>query len=91
MTGSAADTLEVFAAGSVEDLPKPCVECGLVTGNFCDELELKTGFKCLAEKRIPALSWVKGQRTPFCTGCERKLGSCYFCRGVPSCTPFTRR
>ena len=94
MAGAAEDTgtaLQVFAAGSAEDLARPCVECGLVTGNFCDELEFQTGFKCLAEKRIPSLSWVEGQRTPFCTGCERKFGVCYFCRGVPSCTPFTRR
>ena len=103
MAGSAAETdkvaFEVLAtsagpigiAGSVEELARPCVECGLVTGNFCDELEYQRGFKCLAEQRIPSQRWVEGQRTPFCTHCEKKLGACYFCRGVPSCTPFPRR
>ena len=76
-------SLEVLASGTPEELARPCVECGLVTGNFCDKLEFITGFKCLAENRLPLLSWVQGQRTPFCTGCEKKLGSCYFCRGGP--------
>ena len=82
--------MEVLAAGTPEELNRPCVECGLITGRFCDEWEFKTGFKCFASERIPSLRWVQGQRTPFCSGCERKLGCCYFCRGVASCTPFTR-
>ena len=37
--------LEAFGAGSAEMFNRPCVDCGLVTGRFCDY--------CMAADRLP--------------------------------------
>ena len=58
--------------GTVEELYRPCVDCRRPTGNFCDF--------CLAATRMPDLSWVENQATPFCTVCEKKFRRCGFCR-----------
>jgi len=64
--------MEILAVGTVEELYRPCVDCRRPTGNFCDF--------CFAATRIPDLSWVENQATPFCTVCEKKFGRCGFCR-----------
>ena len=83
--------ITVISAGDPETLCRPCVDCGLKTGYFCDGAELEGGFACIASDRIPAETWCDGQRTPFCRPCEDKIGSCNFCRGTPWCQPFTRQ
>ena len=79
--------LQVLAFGDAGELIKPCVDCGLLTGNFCDALEFVSGFRCIAAERVPSGQWVEGQRTPLCTQCEKKVGCCLFCRKVASCQP----
>ena len=83
--------ITVISAGDPETLCRPCVDCGLKTGYFCDGAELEGGFACIASDRIPAETWCDGQRTPFCRPCEDKMVSCNFCRGTPWCQPFTRQ
>ena len=78
-------------AYDTETLCRPCVDCGLKTGYFCDGAELEGGNACIASDRIPAETWCDGQRTPFCRPCEDKIVSCNFCRGTPWCQPFTRQ
>ena len=75
----------VLAAGSEETLNRPCVDCGLVTGNFCDGIVEE----CFAALRLPSQEWATGQRTPLCSVCESNSQVCHYCRGVPHCTPFT--
>ena len=76
-------TLEVGCAGSVEQFCRPCVDCGRLTGYFCDGKDTRF----FAVKRVPREEWCVGQRTPFCSRCEGMLGWCHYCRGVASCTP----
>ena len=47
------------------------------------------GKPCFAAERIPSSkqTWMRNQRTAFCTGCERKFGFCHYCRGVSMATP----
>ena len=61
-------------------LTRPCVDCGLFTGAFCDA-------ECLAAYRLPSEHWAPGQRTPHCTTCDRRYGRCHYCRGAHWCTP----
>ena len=67
-------TLQVMCCGEPEMLRRPCVDCGRITGSFC-ELE------CSAPLRIPTEKWVDGQITPHCTICDGLYGCCHFCRG----------
>ena len=81
---------------------RPCVDCGLHTGNFCDgQLFIPVGSSaqtgplmqshpCYAATRLPKEEWNEGQFTPLCTSCERSRGSCHFCRGQSWCTPESR-
>ena len=71
--------MEILAAGPRSMLCRPCVDCGLVTGRYCDH--------CMAARRIPSEEWAPNQRTPLCSRCHIR-GRCRFCRGIPSCTPF---
>ena len=64
-------------------LVRPCVDCGLTTGNFCDGI----GYECYAAVHIPGEAWCVNQRTPFCSFCESKRPACRFCLRTPSCTP----
>ena len=64
--------LEVLTAGTEEMLNRPCVDCGRITGSFCDF--------CLAVDRLPRLKWYPTQATPLCTECDRKYSQCRFCR-----------
>ena len=75
--------LEVLAMSSEEMLCRPCVDCGLNTGRFCDY--------CCAVDRIPSEQWAVGQMTPLCSTCDWAHGRCHFCRGLPWCRPFMWR
>ena len=86
--------LEFLCFGEAENLIRPCVDCGLVTGRFCDGPRGETGPQCYAAYRVPTESWEPKQRTPFCLRCEElqqqrhgTWGMCHFCRGVNWCTP----
>ena len=86
--------LEVLAVGGPgrPPLTRPCVTCGLRTGNFCDGQEYEEGVRihgppCLGADRVPAEAWGNGQRTPFCTRCEPVFRKCRFCLGVFGPTP----
>ena len=74
---------QVLATGSEEMLNRPCVDCGLVTGSFCDY--------CEAADRCPDEEWAAHQMTPLCTKCDRKWNACHFCRGQQWCVPKTHR
>ena len=77
------DSVDVLAWGDVETLVRPCVDCGLRTGWFCDGLERP----CFARHWLPKELWARGQRTPLCSRCERLRGTCHYCRRVQSATP----
>ena len=87
--------LKVRTFGAIDDLNRPCVECGLITGNYCETLSqvghpLWQGGICLASERIPSEKWQQCQSTPLCCGCEILYGACRFCRGVHGCTQPTK-
>ena len=71
--------MQALAFGSEAQLTRPCADCGLVTGGFCDF--------CLAAERFPGEEWAEGQQTPLCTVCDKKHGACHFCRGRLWCVP----
>eukprot|EP00969_Alexandrium_andersonii_P017007 744799-Alexandrium_andersonii.AAC.1 len=76
-----------MAWGSQEMLCRPCVDCGLETGNFCETMSQAghshwQGGSCLAVRRVPDEVWAPGQRAPLRTYCEALYGACHFCRGV---------
>ena len=64
--------LEVTAMGSSDMLIRPCVDCGLMTGRFCDY--------CRARERLPKEEWAPGQMTPLCSDCDNRERRCHFCR-----------
>ena len=74
------DALQVICFGEKEELCRPCVDCGKFTGAFCE-------YECSAELRLPSENWVKNQLTPHCVTCDRKFGSCHFCRQVHWAVP----
>ena len=73
----------------------PCVDCGLITGNFCDGGPSVGYDRCFAPERVPHDYNNTGgfgvQKTPLCSYCETRVGFCRFCRGVSSCTPPNRQ
>ena len=72
--------LEALAVGDAETLTRPCVDCGLFTGGFCDG--------CYAVGRDPDSHWAPGQRTPLCTACDDKHdGLCHDCRKMAWAAP----
>ena len=73
------ETLEILCAGDIETLYRPCVDCGQITGCYCDF--------CLGKDRHPSDVWADGQRTPLCTRCDAKHGQCHYCRGIQWATP----
>ena len=62
-------------------LVRPCVDCGRVTGNYCENEE------CTAAHWIPSEKWREAQVTPHCSMCAAKYLVCHFCRGVRWVTP----
>ena len=84
--------LQVLCVGDEEELMRPCVDCGLITGNFCETERqrghiLWQGGNCFVADHERGSDWAPYQRTPLCTKCEKLHGSCHFCRKVHSCTP----
>ena len=81
--------MHVHAFGDREMLIRPCVDCGLETGSYCETLSAFDGELgvCPAVRWMPTETWSPGQCTPFCAVCEARYGACHFCREVPSCTP----
>ena len=73
--------IEVKAWGEPDVLCRPCVDCGMRTGSFCDGWPVRDC--CLAALRCPDEVWAEGQKTPYCTRCEARRGRevCHFCRG----------
>ena len=63
----------------------PCVDCGVLTGNFCEG----NNDRCFAAERVPSDYQQSSQRTPLCSWCETVSEVCRFCRGVRGCTPPT--
>ena len=61
---------------------RPCVDCGLMTGCFCDW--------CFAAERSPKEVWAERQKTPLCTKCDTKFKCCHYCKGLHWCTPQAR-
>ena len=74
--------LAVLAVGDKEMLMRPCVDCGVRTGSFCDYSYAKT--------RVPNEVWAEGQMTPLCNSCDNQFDECHFCRGLQWCTPKPR-
>ena len=63
--------------GSVKLQPScPCVDCGTLTGWFCDS--------CPANRRLQPEVWRPGLRpglkTPLCQNCDSVWMACHFCR-----------
>ena len=82
-----------WAAGQGVPTSSPCVDCGLMTGNFCDGAPSVGYDKCFASDRVPEdypFAVYGGFRTPLCTFCETCSRYCRFCRGVTGCTPPNR-
>ena len=71
--------MEVVAWGDEDLLARPCVDCGLITGVFCDF--------CVAKDRLPGEEWCDNQHTPLCSKCDRKHGRCHYCWGCLWVTP----
>jgi hypothetical protein len=71
--------LTILASGDAQMLIRPCVDCGLWTGRFCDF--------CYAAARLPNEEWADGQLTPLCSDCDNLRGGCHFCCGVKWCVP----
>ena len=93
---AAAEELTILCTGDPAQLLRPCVDCGLLTGNFCETMAQAghaewQGGVCLAADRVPTEVWASGQRTPLCSRCEDQHGACRFCRRVHSCTPPAHR
>ena len=66
--------MTVLAAGPTSMLSRPCVDCGQITGRYCDH--------CLAADRIQNEQWAQGQQPPLCSECDNQHDMCHFCRGL---------
>ena len=77
---AAATFMDQAGWGDSRMFRRACVDCGLITGSFCDY--------CSAADRIPEEEWAPKQFTPLCTKCDDKNhGICHFCRGVAWVAP----
>ena len=72
-----------IAFDSVDMLFRPCVDCSLITGCFCD--------RCYAADRCPQAEWEHGKNSPLCIKCDKTYDSCHLCRRMIWCTPASRR
>ena len=72
--------------GNIISLIRPCVDCGLLTGNWCEA-------SCFAEDWLGSKleDWNDSQITPHCSFCEKRYQFCHFCRGKDWATPDTHR
>ena len=71
--------VQVLGLGARDTLVRPCVDCGLMTGRFCDY--------CRAADRLPDETWAHNQLTPLCHYCDNKHDECHYCRRQIWCTP----
>ena len=71
--------LEILQVAPWHLLFRPCVDCGLRTGCWCDG--------CFGAHRFPEEEWDDKQHTPLCTSCDNKYGCCHYCRGQQWATP----
>ena len=74
--------MHVMAVGTVEMFTRPCVDCGQITGCYCDY--------CLAKDRVKDEEWADGQATPLCSDCDRRFDMCHFCRKQEWVRPTSR-
>ena len=65
--------LEVVQVAPQHVLHRPCADCGLRTGSWCDY--------CFALAWFPEEHWAPNQHTPLCIACDYNHGRCHFCRG----------
>ena len=65
--------LEVVQVAQQHVLHRPCVDCGLRTGCWCDY--------CFAVTRFPEEHRASNQNTPLCTICDYSHRRCHFCHG----------
>ena len=72
--------------GELISLIRPCVDCGLLTGNWCEA-------NCFAVNWLGSKleDWQDSQITPHCTHCEKSNRFCHFCLGKDWATPDTYR
>ena len=75
--------MHVLAVGTTEMFARPCVDCGLITGCYCDYR--------LAKDRVEGEEWADGQATPLCSDCDRRFHMCHFCRRQDWVRPPSRR
>ena len=80
--GLPLEVIAVAEEGEKMVLWRPCVDCGLRTGCFCDI--------CLGVERLPHERWLANQHTPLCSRCDRRWDMCHFCRGLEWTTPPAR-
>ena len=76
---SASTDMSIICVGDQETLNRPCVDCGQITGRFCDY--------CYAADRCPDERWAPNQLTPLCSRCDNTHDKCHFCRGQAWCVP----
>ena len=86
------EALEFLAvAEDANMLYRPCVDCGRLTGRFCDgyadDPKNEKWKECYAAERDPKNEWAPGQRTPLCSKCDNTKFVCHYCRGLLWCTP----
>jgi hypothetical protein len=84
---AAAGELTILCFRDPAQLFRPCVDCGVRTGSFCETMAQVgqaewQGGVCLAAHQMPTQDWAKDQRTPFCSSCEKQHGACHYCREV---------
>ena len=75
----------MLAWGDERPLNRPCVNCCLRTGRFCDGWPVRDS--CKAALRIPTEEWADGQLTPLCSRCDDLREFCHFCKKVAWATP----
>ena len=79
LNGHQGVPLQILAYAPPDDewiLVRPCVDCGLLTGRFCDY--------CFASERFPngdadGRGWARGQLTPLCSLCDNERDGCRYC------------
>ena len=71
-----------WIAAQAGGLYRPCVDCGQMTGGWCDTGSA-TG-SCPASLHLPNEGFAPRQATPLCNQCDTMHGRCRFCRMAPS-------
>ena len=73
----------------LEEWQCPCVDCGRVTGGWCDGVMIAEGelVACSAAHWMSGFALGSWRGTPLCSTCDAHVGICYFCRGQSWATP----